>query len=125
MFPTPTKSVLNSLFPGYSFSKITVSDGGAKSDIWNQIKADITGLDYLKAETYETNIRGSVIIAGFGTGEINDMSATAEKIRAADKSVIYKPDLKNKQDYDSYFNIYKNIMKNSLNETFSLIFQKA
>jgi len=60
--------------------------------------------------------------SGFGAGEINNMSAVAEKIRTADNSVIYKHDFKNKQDYDSCFNIYKNIMKNSLNETFSLIF---
>ena len=113
------------LFPNYSFSEIAISGGGAKSDVWNQIKADITGLVYLKSESFESNIRGSGILAGFGSGVIGDMAKVASNIDIVDRSKIFKPDISNRNVYDSYFNIYRDIFKNTLNKTFNMIFEKT
>ncbi|MBN1298885.1 MAG: hypothetical protein JW997_04290, partial [Actinobacteria bacterium] len=113
------------LFPDYSFSEIAVSGGGAKSDVWNQIKADITGLDYVKSETFESNIRGSGILAGYGAGFIEDVEKIASKalVNAPGlKPEVFKADKNNKLIYDNYFSIYKNIFRNSLATTFGKIF---
>jgi xylulokinase len=53
---------------GLNFSFITSSGGGAKSDIWSQIKADICGLEIRIPTESEAACFGSAIIAAVNSG---------------------------------------------------------
>ncbi len=78
--------------------------GGAKSDLWNQIKADITGLELLIPENTETALLGAAIIAGMGIGVYEDFGTATSKVVSIEKK--YSPDSENKSIYDIAYKKY-------------------
>ena len=52
----------------------------AKSSLWNQIKADITGVDILIPENTETALLGAAIIAGVSVGVYKDYNEAVKKM---------------------------------------------
>ena len=55
---------------GVTFERLYACGGGARSNVWLQIKADILGCEIVRVETEETGAMGSAIL-GFAavTGE--------------------------------------------------------
>ena len=51
--------------------------GGAKSDVFNQIKADVLGVPYYQLKTEETATYGSALLAGLGVGMFKDLSSSS------------------------------------------------
>ncbi len=78
--------------------------GGAKSGLWNQIKADITGLELLIPENTETALLGAAIIAGMGIGVYEDFGSATSKVASIGKK--YSPDSENKSIYDIAYKKY-------------------
>jgi xylulokinase len=78
--------------------------GGAKSGLWNQIKADITGLELLVPKNTETALLGAAIIAGVGIGIYKDFGAAISKVVSIGKK--YSPDSENKSIYDIAYKKY-------------------
>jgi xylulokinase len=85
-------------------SSIISMGGGAKSGLWNQIKADITGLELLIPENTETALLGAAIIAGVGIGIYEDFGAATSKVVSIEKK--YSPDSGNKSIYDIAYKKY-------------------
>jgi xylulokinase len=83
--------------------------GGAKSSLWNQIKADITGMEIFIPGNTETALLGAAIIAGVGIGIYNDYNDALGKITEIKK--IYKPNPKNEEIYTNTFQKYNDLYK--------------
>ena len=92
--------VLTDTLPGAQMQEARVVGGGAKSDVWNQIKADVLGLPYQRLQRSEFGSWGSAMIAGKAAGLINDLPAKAlesaqpkgDPIRPnADTHKLYQP----------------------------------
>ncbi len=95
---------------GIFINKIISLGGGAKSELWCQIKSDITGMEINKPQYMETAILGAAMIAGKGIGVYSNFeNIVGENIKI---SKIFKPDLENKKIYDIAFKKYKDIYKN-------------
>lgn len=58
--------------PGTTFSEVRVVGGGAHSDLWNQIKADVLGVPYVRVNLNEAGAIAAAIVAGFGVGLFSD-----------------------------------------------------
>ncbi len=84
-------------------NKLVVSGGVAKSPLWKQIFADVTGCEVITPlQDIEANF-GDVILAGLGTNTI-----TLEKAMSWVKfSEPVTPNPKSTELYDKYFKIYK------------------
>jgi xylulokinase len=54
-----------------------VVGGGARSDAWNGIKADVLGVPYQRLGRGEFGTWGSAMIAGKAAGIFDDLAATA------------------------------------------------
>lgn len=54
-----------------------VLGGGARSALWNQIKADVLGIDWVPMVRQECGVLGDTLIAAAATGHIEDVAATA------------------------------------------------
>jgi xylulokinase len=65
-------SVLSSLYPDDGFNSMVIIGGGAKSALFNQIKADVLGIGITVFETGETALLGSAVIAACGVGMLSD-----------------------------------------------------
>jgi xylulokinase len=62
---------------GEAAEELRVSGGGARSDAWCQMKADVLGLPVLRAGNQETGVTGAAIAASVGLGLHADLAAAA------------------------------------------------
>ncbi|MGQ9625328.1 MAG: FGGY-family carbohydrate kinase [Anaerolineae bacterium] len=105
------------LFPSLEFKEARVIGGGAVSKLWNQIKADILGLPYVRLNRQEFAVLGSAIIAGYAVGVFDDLKATAKSfVQTTDRieprpeyHEFYKPFV---QTYISIFDALRQTYRN-------------
>jgi len=90
--------ILTELLPELELVEARVVGGGARSGIWNQIKADVLNVPYQRLEGNEFGAWGAAMIAGKAAGLIDDLAAHAEQTAIrSDKPV--RPSRKNHQIY--------------------------
>jgi xylulokinase len=65
-------SVLRDLYPKSNFTRLTAIGGGAKSEFFVSIKADVLGLNAVTSLVGDTALVGSAAIAGYGAGVLAD-----------------------------------------------------
>ncbi|MDQ3007377.1 MAG: FGGY family carbohydrate kinase, partial [Chloroflexota bacterium] len=65
---------------GMELNELRVMGGGAKSRLWNQIKADVTGLQVTVPEILETTALGAAFLALVGIGAFASLSEASEHI---------------------------------------------
>ena len=69
--------ILRDLLPDLTLSEARVIGGGARSAVWNQIKADVLGVNLQRLTRSEFGTWGSAMIAGHGVGIIPNLAETA------------------------------------------------
>jgi len=84
-------SILRKLIPDLSLVHARVIGGGARNALWNQIKADVLGVPYLRLERAEFATWGSAMIAGYAVGLYNDLPTVAE-VAAVPQGDPFLPD---------------------------------
>jgi xylulokinase len=83
------------------------SGGGAYSDLWSQIKADIYGKRVATFEMSEGGILGSAILAGVGAGVYQDPAAGAARCLRLAKG--FEPRAEWRERYDALFALFREI----------------
>lgn len=84
--------------------QIIAGGGGTQNKSWMQIISDVTGLPILIPKDIETGSKGAAIIASYGIGEYASLKEASTLMVEMEKTYYPNPDEKN--NYDSYFNIY-------------------
>jgi len=95
-------------FLGQKVNSINIVGGGAQSDVWCQIFADVMNVEIKQvADPIYANARGAAWIAAVGLGEIkfDDISKLVQFKQT------YKPRSQNRALYDEKFDIFKLIYK--------------
>jgi xylulokinase len=64
--------------------------GGARSELWNSIKADVLGIDWVPTVRQECGVLGDALIAAAATGHVDDLAATARAWQETEEPV--RPD---------------------------------
>jgi xylulokinase len=90
---------------GLPLKEIRAVGGGARSPLWRQIKADVTGLPVSLTDTVETTALGAGILALTGSGLIDTLeqavSLTTHVIETRD------PDPQTRGAYEEYYQLYR------------------
>jgi xylulokinase len=90
---------------GLPLKEIRAVGGGARSPLWRQIKADVTGLPVSLTDTIETTALGAGILALTGSGLIDTLeqavSLTTHVTETRD------PDPKTRGAYEEYYQLYR------------------
>jgi len=95
-------------FLGRKVNSINIVGGGAQSDVWCQIFADVMNVEIKQvADPIYANARGAAWIAAVGLGEI-EFSDISQLVQFKQ---IYKPQSQNRALYDEKFDIFKLIYK--------------
>ena len=95
-------------FLGRSVDAIHIVGGGAQSDVWCQIFADVMNLEIRQvADPIYANARGAAWIAAVGLGEIKFQDIP----RLVKFKQAYDPQSQNRQLYDEKFRIFQQIYK--------------
>jgi len=95
-------------FLGRSVNAIHIVGGGAQSDVWCQIFADVMNVEIKQvADPIYANARGAAWIAAVGLGEIQFQDIP----KLVNFKQIYKPQSQNRALYDEKFEIFQQIYK--------------
>ena len=70
---------MRDLIPDLSLYEARVIGGGARSPVWNQIKADVLGVPYQPLKGNEFGSWGSAMIAGKAAGIFDDLASVAHE----------------------------------------------
>ena len=92
---------------GQKVTGIYSMGGGSGSDIWSQIKADVTKKKVEVITEPECACKGAAILAAVGMGLYPDVDTAARRFSAAGK--IFIPEEKNASVYDTAFADYVNL----------------
>jgi xylulokinase len=92
---------------GVKISQIRASGGGARSPVWVQIQADVTGRAHSYINVDEGPALGVALLAGVGTGL---WSSVPEACRAAIRVVkTLEPSAANRAFYDQGYPVYRSL----------------
>lgn len=78
---------------GISVNELRVAGGPSRSSLWNQIKADITGLPVRVASVPEAELLGLAILAGYGISLYPDLKKAAAELVRFKKAVFPRSDM--------------------------------
>jgi xylulokinase len=92
------------LAAGGRVEAMRVCGGPARSDAWNQIKADVTGFPVEVPRILETAVVGAAIIAAAGVGAHPDLPVAIRSMAAIDRRL--EPDGEVAARYDAGFRAY-------------------
>jgi xylulokinase len=92
---------------GHPVEDVYTIGGGARSDLWSQIKADIYHKRVLTPEAAEGGVVGSAALAGVGVGLFPDVPAAIERTTRIGR--VFEPDSRNAARYDFLFELFKDL----------------
>lgn len=101
--------ILRELIPDVNFSEVRVIGGGAKSALWNRVKASILGVPYVTLNRQEFAIWGSAMVAGFAVGAFSDLADKA--FASVQKVTIFEPDEELHRKYQEFLPLYLETME--------------
>ena len=91
---------------GLGGSEIRVVGGGSRSDLWMQIKADVTGLPVRPVLDAEPTALGAAMLAGVCAGAFADVREAAQQMpRLAER--CYEPDPRTRAAYEDAYRTYQ------------------
>lgn len=96
---------LRNLVPSLSVDAVRVIGGGARSALWNQIKADVLGVPYVSLRRHDVTTWGCAILAGHAAGIFPDMTAVAR--RSVERDTTVAPQLAHTTFYAGYVQAYQ------------------
>ena len=86
-------------------TQVRASGGGARSAIWRQIQADITGREHVLINVDEGPAFGAALLASVGTGVYPSVEAACRSTIEVVSST--QPDIARKALYDRYYTVYR------------------
>lgn len=89
---------------GIGIDQIRSVGGGANSDFWNQIKADVTGKQIIKMKHGEAASLGAAILGAVSCGFYDSVEEACEKLIDVNKS--YQPNTDTQQQYDKHYDVF-------------------
>jgi glycerol kinase len=82
--------------------ELKLTGGGSRSDLWNQIMADVLKITCVRNVIEESTSLGAAILAASGAGLFPDITEAAENLCKVEKKYI--PDEKNHEFYSKLYN---------------------
>lgn len=88
-------------------TQVRATGGGAKSAVWRQMQADVTGLEHVTINTGEGPALGVALLAGVGTGIYSSVKDACHSTIRVELSTDPTPE--NTSVYDRYYPVYKSL----------------
>jgi xylulokinase len=89
---------------GIDTSEFIATGGGAKSDAWLQIKADIFGVPFVRPSFTECGVLGAAILAGVSTGALSSPHDGVS--RFVRRQHVFEPDAQRHKAYRDLYGKY-------------------
>ncbi|GFP26716.1 MAG: Xylulose kinase [Firmicutes bacterium] len=86
---------------------ILLMGGGARSDVWSQIRADISGLPVEQSDRVDTSPVGAAMLAAVASGLQPDVSVCADLVKQT--TLTLEPNNANRSAYDDSYAAYRRL----------------
>jgi xylulokinase len=83
--------------------------GGARSDLWCQIRADVLGKPIDRVTCLDSGVAGAAMLAGVGAGLFGTLEEAASRVSQLERS--FEPDLARKAMHDEGFGRYEELYR--------------
>ncbi len=83
--------------------------GGAKNDMWLQMKADITGMPIERPAVTEAAVLGAAMLAACGHGDFNSLAESSRSLYQSQR--VFNPDPARSAAYEEPFKKYLRLVK--------------
>lgn len=104
---------------GVDLNQITITEGGSKSRLWNQIKSDMINTKVKTLKSSGGAVLTNILTAAYAVGDIPDLK---EKLSSLlETKDIYTPDLKNTDYYRKIYTLRKKMISEEMREAFSTL----
>ena len=90
---------------GRRFDSLYLGGGGARSDFWSQLRADVLGVPLKRLACLDTGVVGAAIMGGLGAGMFDSMAQGAQRLVRVDR--VFTPDPAMKARYDRMMQRYQ------------------
>jgi len=90
---------------GVSVHDLRITGSPARSSLWNQIKADVTGRRILVPAQADSDLAGDACLALFGLGEFETLAAASEA--TVRMGAVFEPDAERGRVYEEMFGLYR------------------
>ena len=94
---------------GVPVGEVRSLGGGARSDVWNQIKCDVIGREIVTLRCKEAASLGAAILAGKAAGLFESVPEACERMVEIDRR--YTPNPQNRDVYDQGYRKYKKLFR--------------
>lgn len=92
---------------GVPVNQVRASGGGARSGVWRQIQADVTGKNHVTINIDEGPALGAALLAGVGAGLYPTVAEACRSVIKVSDETKFKRS--NKKKYDGYYRIYQSL----------------
>ncbi|MGM0366887.1 MAG: xylulokinase [Actinomycetota bacterium] len=96
---------------GIGIKEMRVLGGGAKSELWSQIKADITGTEVKTLKNPDSSLLGAAMIAAVGSGFYKDYKEACNNM--VKLGSIYEPCSEHRSTYEENYNKFLKLYNNN------------
>ena len=94
---------------GIRVGMLSATGGGAQSDLWLQIIADVTGRDVQRLVVSDIEARGAATVAGMGCGLINNPVQLAADSTQPER--LFRPNPKNENTYRNLMGRFETVVR--------------
>ena len=91
--------------------RIIVSGGGSKSDVWCQMKADITGIAVTRMKYIDSSLLGAAMLAAIGVGMFSNINCCSKSFFNIERNFV--PAKKNTEIISDRYNQFKELLSNN------------
>ena len=88
-------------------TEFIATGGGAKSDAWLQIKADIMGVPFVRPVNTECSVAGAAMLAGLADGAYKNPAEAVECFVKREK--VFEPNNNRHKEYQQRYDLYKQL----------------
>lgn len=92
---------------GHDWQEIRLCGGGARSDLWNQIKADVIGMEVSVLRVLETGCLGAAILASVAAGVDHELSQASRRLAVIDH--VIEPNPAHHERYHSMYHAFQKL----------------
>ena len=92
------------LFRSVPIDQVRILGGATKSEVWNQMQADVYNRPVQTLKMTDAAIMGAGLLAAVGIGAFSSIAEGAERMVRVDRS--YSPDAASAKRYDDVFAVY-------------------
>jgi xylulokinase len=92
---------------GVGISELRAIGGGAKSEAWMQIKADIMDIPIVSMDVSEAASLGAALLAAVGSGAIDTIDSGVETWARPKR--VYRPDAGRTRAYEERYDVYRQV----------------